>query len=69
VLPLASIFSQILNGFGGTAAVMAVGIFIGQAKPSLAGEGDDAVRRGATVGGLSGLGFVLYVLVLSALLS
>jgi hypothetical protein len=66
VLPLASIADQFLGSAGGIAAAMAVGIFIGQARPSLDGEGDAAVRRGAAEGGIAALCIVLLVLVLSS---
>jgi len=47
---------------------IAVGGFLGQARPSLGGEPDIELRRGTTIGGLIGLGAALLSIALSAIL-
>jgi uncharacterized membrane protein YdcZ (DUF606 family) len=69
VLAHASIASEFVGFAGGAAAVIAIGVFIGQAPPSLTGAEDRVVRRWATLGGIASLCFVLGVVVLSSALS
>jgi hypothetical protein len=65
---VASIASQFAGGLGLIAAAIAVFGFLGHAKPALARADDSELRFATVVGGLVGLAFSLFVIVLSELI-
>jgi hypothetical protein len=58
--------SQSATIVGLLAGSIAVGGFLGHARPSLASEPDTELRRATTTGGLIGLGVALLLMALSA---
>lgn len=60
---------QLATIVGLMAGGIAVGGFLGHARPSLLGESELKLRRGTTVGGLVGLGAIGLAVVLSAAFS
>jgi hypothetical protein len=61
-----SIASQFAEGFGLSAAAIAVCGFLAHAGPALAGADEKKLRNATVVGGLAGLCFAVFVIVLSA---
>lgn len=58
---------QLATIVGLMAGGIAVGGFLGHARPSLMGKPDSKLRRATTVGGLIGLGAAVLVVALSTL--
>jgi len=50
--PIASIFDDAATGIGLLAGAIAIGGFLGHARPALAGKTDSEVRAATVVGGL-----------------
>jgi hypothetical protein len=55
VLPFGSIIGDAATLVGFTAAMIAIGGFLGQVEPALTRKDDQAVRAATVVGGLFGL--------------
>jgi hypothetical protein len=64
VLPAVVVISEITSDVGGIAAAIAIGAFIGQARPSALRASTEKRRRHTAAGGFSGMavmiGLILY---------
>jgi hypothetical protein len=69
VLPVGSFLGDAASGAGLVAACIAVGGFLMQVPPALAREDDESVRAATVIGGLAGLGFAAFFLVVGVLVS
>jgi hypothetical protein len=66
VLVIATLLDQSVVAAGFMAAMIAVGGFLAQAVPALAGRDEKRLRRLTAAGGLWGIGGALFIIVLSA---
>jgi hypothetical protein len=64
-----SILDQLAALSAFTATAVALGGFLGHARPALRGDGEEKLRRATVHGGLFALGGVAGVVVLSAILA
>jgi glucokinase len=60
------VMNDFSSGAGFLAAAIAVGGFIGHIGPALFGRSEERVRKATVIGGSSGLGVAVLVIVLSA---
>jgi hypothetical protein len=64
VLPVAFTASELVSYVGGIAAAMAIGAFVGQARPRSIGASDEVRRRNTAMGGFSGIAVMIGLIVL-----
>jgi hypothetical protein len=65
VLPVVFVGSELVSFVGGIAAAMAIGAFIGQARPSSIRASDEERRRDTARGGLNGIVVMIGLILLS----
>jgi hypothetical protein len=66
MLVVGTILSQSVTVIGLAAGAIAVGGFLGHARPALAGKHEEALRRATVIGGLTGIAGACLIIVLSA---
>jgi hypothetical protein len=65
VLPVALATSEIISAAGGLAAAMALGVFLGQARPSSIKGSDEVRRLNSAVGGSIGIAVMIVLILFS----